>query len=132
MCIALKNPLAWKFRWNFESNKLFVRSRRIFMVVKRGSLNIFFGHTRMLFDESFNTADNRRRLFYKSIIRIYNRKICFRDFLVIIQKANLIEIVEFSRRRLSNGRGRVKIKRGRRSQKRKRRRRCHGHKQEKN
>jgi hypothetical protein len=54
------------------------------MLVKRGSLNILFCHTRRLFDESFNTADNSIRLFGKSMIRIDKRKICFKDFLCII------------------------------------------------
>jgi len=54
------------------------------MLVKRGGLNIFFGHTRRLFDESFNTTDNRMRLFGKSMVRIDKRKVCFRDFLGII------------------------------------------------
>jgi hypothetical protein len=74
MGISFGNPLAGKFRWNFKSNKLFSRSSRNFMLVKRGGLNIFFGHSRKLFDESFNTADNRRRLFGKSIVRIDKRK----------------------------------------------------------
>ena len=84
MGISLKNPLAEKFGWNFKSNKLFSRSSRNFMLVKRGGLNIFFGHTGRLFDESFNTMDNRKRLFGKNMIRIDKRKICFRDCLGII------------------------------------------------
>jgi hypothetical protein len=92
MGISLGNPLAGKFGWNFKSNKLFSRSSRNFMLVKRGGLNIFFGHTRRLFDESFNTADNRRRLFGKSMIRNDKRKVCFRDFLGIIEKVNLIKL----------------------------------------
>jgi hypothetical protein len=84
MGIALGNPLAEKFGWNFKSNKLFSRSSRNFMLVKRGGLNIFFGHTRRLFYESFNTTDNRRRPFSKSMVRIDKRKVCFRDVLGII------------------------------------------------